>query len=613
MPNFTPEQANTLLIDCIDSNLRHAGYERTIALRQDYHTIVTGVDYDRFLSRYAQRETKEEFDQRLALTYQNLSATASPILRKAGQISRVQDIKKGINYAGTSERDQRDLQGVLDDFGGEGQAQTGTLDDYLTRHYDEATHTDPNAFILLDFLGFNAALGERARPYGVWFGCESIYHFRYTRGVLDYLLVRVLVDYKNLEGVAKVATDLICYAGIFTTRYYQVADGRQDLPETFTDFKAKSDIMYRVVTYLPGIEMVPAVRLGDLPDSQTRGLTCVSRLFHAAMDQFRELINLKSQNDIVTRKHGFPRRYERAPLCPGEMLDGGLRTQCIEGKNPSTGQTCQACGGSGFEVHRSEQDTIRLPLNGNEVADDLWDLSKLSYVEKPELETITSFDQKIRDKQAEIYVTVYSSEQQVQINGPQTSKTATEYVVSREDQNNTLLPIADYKSNLYKQLGGYIAALMSISGEVEFLYEFPRDLKLTSADEILSEIADKSEKVASPTLEQLYDDYYKKVHKTDTNALQWYYFLKDHIPFYLTPKAEFEWYVGSGYVTEADRTRRVYCDTITADLRINAPDILNLSYEEQETKIVEIVNKILSQLPKTVNMSQVPTPQPAMA
>ncbi|GAB4052519.1 hypothetical protein [Spirosoma litoris] len=610
MPNFSIDQARELVQDTINNGTRHAGYQRTVDLREDYLTILTGKNWQRFLSRFRLRTDLEEYQQQLELTHQNLSSTSSLLEKKFGQISRIQDIKRGLNFEGTSNRDQQDLQDVLNDFGGEGSAQRGTLEDYITLIYDRMVLYDPNAFILYDFAPFNALLGERARPYGIVFPCQNVLNFRHTRGDLDYLLVQVFVDYKDPDGIAKVATDYICCAGPFTVRYYEGADGRQDLPQVYEEFKAKSEKLYRIALFSPGVKKVPAVRLGYILDIETDNQTCVSPAFHSALDLFRELIDLKSLNDIVTKKHGWPQRFKQTPPCPGEMNpETKFRDGCNDGTNTRTGETCKECGGTGHITHKSEQDTITVDLPDN--PEDWPDLSKLVYTVQPELETITTFDEKIENKKIEIIKTVFSSDQQVQVQSP--AKTATEYVVSREDQNNTLLPCADQKALVIKTSILHVAALMNISGIVKPLYEYNRDLKLNSADEILDKIADKTSKVSSTTLEQIYDDYYQKVYAADEIALEWYYFLKAHIPFYLTPNEEFETNVASGYITDSDRTRRIYCDTIVADLRMTAPNILQLSYPEQETKITEIVDKILAELPKTVSLTNIPTPQQQQA
>ncbi len=617
MPNLSPEAAHELLRDTINLNLRHAGYERTVSLRDDYRTILTGRGYERFLSRTVRREDEEEFAQRLAMTFQNLSSTAAPLLKKVGQISRVQDIKKGLNFTGTSERDQRDLQDVLNNFGGAGSAQRGSLDDYLTGHYDTLSQADPNAFILLDFAPFQANLGERAKPYAVVFECPSVLNFRYTRGELDFLLVWLPVAYKDPDNVPRVATDYVLYAGTFTLRYYQQADGREDIPPGLDQYQSGvtpagkvvnvttpvGNLVYSMATLSPGIDPVPAVRLGDLPDTETGGLTCVSRLLHACVDQFKELINLKSQNDIVSRKHGWPRRYERAPACPGELIDGGLmRAVCDKGTNRSTGQDCKQCGGSGFETHRSEQDTVRMELTGNETAEDLFDLSKLTFTEKPDLATVQAYDEKILAKQSEIYVTAFSTDQQIKVSGP--SKTATEYVVSREDQNNTLLPIADYKSFVYKFLVNITTKLMRISGRVESLYEFPRDLKLASLSELYTDLkAARDAGAPDFEIEQILDDIARKRYEADPAALARYFIKKQHVPYFAQTLETFEYFDASNRIPPRLALLRANVDVVFGELEIENPAFYELVYSERDKLVSVKLDQLQAQLPRTVDLS----------
>lgn len=602
MPTLTLDQANQLVSDTLNFQQRHAGYQRTVELRAIYETIIYGRNYQDFLGRYKQRETDGEFAQRLALTYQNLTGTSSPILRKGGQISRVQDIKKGLNFSGTSERDQRDLQSVLDDFGGTGQARRGSLDDYLTANFDEPSQYDPNAFILLDFEPFNANLGQRARPYGVFFDCVNVYNFRYTRGNLDYLLLRTTVQFRNPDGLVQFANDLMYYGGQYTLRYFEVLDGRIDLPSTYDLFETSSGKQYHVVTYVTGIPMVPAVRIGDLPDPETGGLTCVSRLFHAAIDQFRELINLKSQNDIVGRKYGFPRRYERTPECPGEVNAAGGRSPCDNGTNLDTGQTCRECGGYGYITHKSEQDTVTIPIKENEDPAEAWDLSKLSHTEAPQLEGIKTYDERLQALRAQINVTVFASDQQIQAGTP--SKTATEYVVSREDQNNTLLPIADYKSSCYKLLTYGIIALMQISGEVEVLYEYPRDLKLSSMADLYADLkAARDAKAPSFEIEQILDDIARKRYESDPTGLRQYFVKKQHIGYYALDQETFAYFDSTGRIPVNMGDLLANVDIIFGELEIENPTFYDLPYAERN-KLVDAKLKVIQEgLPRSVSMS----------
>jgi hypothetical protein len=603
MPNLLPEQAHELVRETINSGLRHAGFQRTVDLRADYQTITTGKGYERFLTRYVPREKSEEFDQRLLITHQNLSSTASPLLKKAGQISRVQDIKRGLNFTSTSERDQRDLSDVLNDFGGEGSTLRGTLEDYLTQHYDEVSQYDPNAFILLDFGSFNADAGERARPYAVFFDCPNVLNFRFTRGQLDYLLVQVVVAYKDPDGYNKLATDYLLYGGPFAIRYYEEAEGRKDMPQVVYDlFEAESKTPYRTVQYNTGLQQVPAVRIGDKPDIETGGLTCVSRLFHAALDQFKELINLKSQNDIVSRNHGFPRRFERAPLCPGaEDPTTHMRISCNEGKT-ITGDTCTRCGGTGFDVHRSEQDTVRLAFPENQ-DDEVFDLSKLVFTETPQLETIQAYDEKIAALEVKIYVTAYSTDQQVKAQGP--SKTATEYVVSREDQNNTLLPIADQKSTIYKALVRHAIAIMNISGEVEVLYEFPRDLKLSSLAELYADLKNARDAGAPDfEIEQILDDIARKRYESDPTALERYFIKKQHVPYFAQTLDVFEYFDASGRIPPKMAILRANVDIVFGELEIEQPTFYEMPYADRDRLVMEKVDKLEAMLPKSMSLSE---------
>ncbi|MGF7218626.1 hypothetical protein GGR92_004805 [Spirosoma lacussanchae] len=604
MPTLTPDQAQEITRQVIEG-LRHSAYDRTVELRRDYLTILSGHDYERFLTRFIRREEDDEYKQRLQLTHQNLSSTSSPLVKKFGQISRIQDIKKGLNFSGTTERDQRDLQDVLNDFGGENSSSRGSLDDYLSVHYDLVSLYDPNAFLVLDFAPFDASRGERARPYAILFEAPSVLNYRYTRGRLDFLVLSILVAYTGVEGERRYATDYLCLTGQYTYRYFEYGDGRQDLPGIYEVFELNNERKYFVATYVLNIDEVQAVRLGYMPDAQTGNSSNVSPLFHAALEQFKELLDLKSKNDLVTSLHAYPRRYEYAPACPGETDPvTGTSRGCNDGKVPILGTTCKKCHGTGYLSHTSEQDVLRRPMPDDE--DKIMDLSKLSFTEKPDLETVQGFDEKIQNLIVQIYQTVFSSDSQVRPSGPRPDQpqTATEYVVSRDDQNNTLLPFADQKSAVYKSIVRLLIKLMNISGTVETLYEFPRDLKLSGLSQLYADLkAARDAGAPDFEIEQILDDIARKRYEADPTALERYFIKKQHVPYFAQTLDAFEFFDSTGRIPQTLAVLRANVDVIFGELEIESPTFYDLPYTERDRLVMAKVDKLMAMLPRPVEMS----------
>ncbi|RIV23618.1 hypothetical protein DYU11_11595 [Fibrisoma montanum] len=604
---FTAEDAHALVRETINTSLRHAGYTRTVDLRTAYMTIYTGQCWPDFLSRFTRREDEQAFKQRLDLTFQNLSSVASPVVKKFGQISRIQDLKKGLNFEGTTDRDQRDLTDVLDNFRAEGLSRKGSLDDYLSQVYDTVSLYDPNAFIVLEFAPFRADLGERARPYAVLYESPQVYNFRYTRGELDFLLVALEQSFKTTENKTLTLTDLILYSGPFQVRYYQLHDDvdRIDIPDG-ENWVSDAAVPYRMAQFAPMVEETPAVRLGDLPDAQTHGLTVVSRAFHSALDQFRELMNVKSRSDLVSWLHGFPRLTEYALPCPGE-IENGYRVGCNEGRHPTSGQKCRECGGTGFQAHRSEQDRIRFPLTQNMMASEMLKLSELSHTDKPDWETVNGFVELVEGIQSKIYLTIFSTDYQLKTSGQiAIAKTATEVAVTRDDINNTLLPYADQKSVVYKAIVRHTASLMNVSGEVKPLYEFPRDLKMASIGELQNDLKLARESNAPAFLiEQILDDIARKTYESDPTALHHYFIKKQHIPYFALTLEEFEYFDSTGRIPADMAVLWANSDIIFGELEISSPTFYDLPYAERDALVMEKVRALQARLPQGVSMSRI--------
>lgn len=601
---FTPEEAKTIIQDCIENGTKHADYSRVCALRRDYLTILTGSGYESFLTRFIRREGTDEFRQRLDLTYQNLTSIASPLVKKFGQISRVQDLKKGIDFVGTSDRDQKDLTTVLSSFGAIGSSRQGSLDDYLSITYDLVALYDPNAFVVLDFESFNSDAGQRAKPYGVLYESNSILNYRYTAGHLDYVLVSLSVNYTDTDNRKQTVTDYILYSSQFAYRYFFNADGRVDLPTVYNMFNTPSGSYY-VTEFNLGLKETPAVRLGYLPDMETAGRTCVSPLFHPALDLFKEAINLKSQSDLITRLHGFPKRYEYAPTCDGEVSEStGLNLGCSQGKT-MTGETCRKCGGTGYLVHATEQDVVRLPLPRH--ADELLQLNQLVHVDKPDVDTLQEFEAKLEKLQSRIYLTTFSTDYQLKTSGvTAVAQTATEVSITRQDENNTLLPWADGKSAVYKALVRHIAAVMNISGEVKPLYEYPRDLKLSTLAELYADLkAARDAGVPSFEIEKILDDIARKRYESDPVALQRYFIQKQHIPYLALSLAEFEYFDSTGRIPSDMALLKANSDIIFGELEQEQPMFYELPYAQRDQLVSDKVAELQAQMPRTVNLSSI--------
>lgn len=595
------DRAHELLRRTITDQYRHADYTRTVDLSADYLTILTGEDYKRLLTRFIRREENGEYLQRLDLTHQNLSSTAAPLVKTFSQISRVQGIRKGVEIEGGRDRDRTDLLDVLSDF-----SAGLSLDDYVTHQYDVPALYDPNAFIVLEWDSFEAQKGERARPYPLAVPCEQVLDFHYHRGELSYLVIAspVWVETRDIVTgrlVQTQHTDYILYSPTVALRYYYYVEGREDMPDTGVLFE-NGLTKYVQAEYNPNLPLTPALRIGTKTDPLTNHRTCVSSLFHAALSQFKELINHKSQKDLTLRLHGYPKRYEYADPCPGELnSETGQRMGCYDGIT-NAGTTCGVCGGTGRITHLTEQDTIYRDIPKDK--DRFFDLDKLAYSEAPAVESIDLLSREIAALQSSIYQTVFNTDYQVKTSGKVGVETATELNIGREDKNNTLVPFADGKARVYKTIVRITAAIMDIAGKVSPLFEVPRDLKLSSLPELYLDLkAARDAGAPSFEIEQILDDIARKRYEADPNALERYFIKKQHLPYIALTLEQFTYFDSVGNIPKDMAVLFANQDIVFGELEQSQPLFYTLPFAERDTLVSAKVATLTARLNQSVSLT----------
>lgn len=595
------DQLQAIVEDCINEGTTHEHYVRVTKLAKDYTTLITGEGFERLLEPFDRREEKGDFDQRLKITTENTSSIAAPIVAQFSKISRIQNIRKQISYEDASPENNttQAIKKAINNFYGD-----GGLESFLELYYDRFSLLDPNAFLVTEFTTENGV----NRPYIMLYTSSEVQQFSYNQhGQLGWVLVKVLVKAKSRKGdKMQHVYDYILYGGAESLRYTLIKRNKQDRDievDATQVFTAKNKDLYAVEVFSTGFESVQAIRLGYIKDPITNFKTCVSPI-QPAVPVFLDCLRTKSNFDITKYFHTFPQKIQQTPACPGEIDRGH---SCVKGQCPQTNDVCRKCNGTGRLTITQPTDAIFIATDefSNET---MLQLENLVHYVKNDIETFRALNDNIDQLKNDIYVAVFNSEIVPHRKGTGVDMaTATEVSVKREDINNTLLPFAEHKSLVYKHAVRQIAEVVAgvDLDRLNVLYEFPKDLKLSTLSELYDDLK-KAADSGAPTfvIEQLINDIANKLYEGDEVALHQFKIKMRHVPFIGLSQPYIQYLDAKGYIRKRDMVLLAYQDSVFADLSRENENFWTLSVTERDALIAGYLNTVMAELPTENNVVQ---------
>lgn len=497
---MTFEQALNRLRQIIRYDLRHKGYKRTIALRNFYLQCITGEKIDSLLPQFERQESPDLWKQRKKLTIENLSPALAPVLNKFFKVGRLPVNERWPTITNKKKLDL--LKKQEDTFYAD-----SDVADYLTNVIDDVAQFDPNAFLVMDFYGFDPAGVNGPNvptPYPALFHCDDVLDFRYTdKGTLDYLVTHHKFKVYAQGDKDKVQeADLVdywIYVAGYSIRFYQVHEFRTDIPTSAVQEQFERGLYAYKINRTGSVKVtdqIQAKRIGYIQDKSEKTI-CVSP-FHKATPILRDLIRHKSNYDLSMLLHVFPKLFQYGDLCEGE---GGAR-KCDGGTIAGTKDKCKSCGGTGFKPQSSAQEYILLkrPKNKDE---GFLPLKDLAYYLSPDLNVVDKLKAELLDLARQVFIAVFSTDLMSYTTGPKASKgsentTATFTTEKKEDINDALLPYAQQRANL--QI--FILSMMGIFQDIELtaIIEYPKKLEVESLEELLGKLKAYSESNVSELL-----------------------------------------------------------------------------------------------------------------
>lgn len=587
----------------------HPDYARTVELATLYRRLATG-NIGPLLHRHA-REAENDFTARRDLTTSVVPSVWNALRTPFYQVARLKDgqVTKRFDYSeGISPADVERFTAALTQAVGH-YYDSRSLEDYLAEFVTRtAGMTDPNAWLLTEFAAFDYRT-QQAQPYPVLLPCEAAVDYTRQAGVTQSVTFRTAV-----EDMAA-AFRFTVYLDNEAVDFWPIVDegGVQ------VDFMPPGSVVagyvaddtqtvrysYRILAHNAG--RVPASRIGYVLDELTEGRTFVSPLTPAIPYLLKELKS-GSELEYVMSDMAFPHKLQYVADCPG--LPG---LGCVLGKVPLTGNTCQACHGSGkdtIQTSASEVLTFQLPKDPADIKLKLTEM--LAFIgpgtDVPKL-------------QMEYQESLVANATKMLFNSPVLNKatvtqTATERLAELDQKNIALTPSADCFSRLYVHHATVSAAYVDAERGLTVVYDFPADLQLESEDDLYTRLKNATESGApSFVIEQIGHRIARKIYADNPQELR-RYFVKSKFITFLGLSNDYVLKLATlGYITPEERVLRTHADSIFSEIEDAEANFYNLPRARQQELVDAKAQAIVAKLGPTsgsafgrLNLSTTPAP-----
>lgn len=596
---LTFDQAFIEAIHIINHKLKHSGYDRTVELAEKYWRLNTGEETEKLLKRFHRRESKEAFDQRCTLTSTITPAVLSTLNSPFYKAGRSDNVTKVIKYEKEDDAREKQLKDFLETFNG-----TSSLDDYLSVDLVDLNKSDPNAFVVIDFMDFDPNT-EVPKPYPVEIPSKNVYNFHYQNKSLEFLLTNEEINAGNQKSKFTLQRFTL-YAREWHARFTEVEKGsiQSVVSENVVDFNSDGTLeiierpeylrtdhntVYRIEYLNHTFEKVPAFRAGYEPDLATQKQTMVSN-WHCTMPWFDKMQQAGSELDLSVALHVFPQKisYERG--CPG--YEG---MACIDGKDIN-GNTCKRCNGTGFiDDHTSSQDVIKFRLPNTKKGEEFFDLSKLVAYITPDIGIIQWLDEYVNKLEAKTRHTLFNSQS---FDRNEVVATATEKTLDLENVYDTLFPFCKHLSFAWMLIVEATAKFTDLSEGLEVNHEFGNDLKFKTESQYIQDIKTLSESNAPHFLKQhTHNQLAELIYKDNELELLKIKTKGRFTPFAGKTDSEIIFILSGNNVP---RRRKVLYENIDEIFASFEADFYMMDYERQkeqvELKVKEIIEEIDSQI-----------------
>jgi len=540
------------LADIIRRKERHNDYKRVNYLSTLYKQLVTGENMGSLLSQFTPRESPEMFEQRKRITQHITKTVSQNVMDIFYKVPRSNSVQRTVAYKNNDTTKLAEFNALLSEFWGD-----NSLDDYMNSRWFEMNFTDPNTFIITDWGSFDNTK-ERATPYPFEVDSEMAIYYEYVNNDLLYLVSKqesekLVWDKKKREDVEVDKEVYTIYGVNQSIQFIEIEDeklARQIKRDNAIAVRngefiigdyfipdPNGDDVYLIVQLTPhNLGYVPAKRVGIKRDLATNGRTFVSPL-DKATPILMKMVKSNSELDLTMALHAFPQKIQYASRCKAQGCNYGMTTE---------GGMCSHCHGSGYEIITSAQDAITLAMP--KAKEDMADLSNIIRYEYPPVDLV-KFQSDYVDKLT-IYVkeAVFNTElfsKQV------VSETATGKNISLQNVYDSLYPVAQSYSKIWKFLVTTVADITDLSEGLIAFYNFSKDFKLKSLSDLYLDLKMVGDARASEFVKaSIESDIASIIYSEDERGLLEYNTKQSFFPFSGKTPEQITMIIGGDQVTK---------------------------------------------------------------
>lgn len=597
----------------IKTGEKHQDYERTVELADKYRRLITGKDIEKDLKPFAMRETQEMFDQRMRITRSITPAVAASLRTPFRKVARNTRIRSGYKLGTDSGREQAVAEMIKGFYGSKKKKNKG-LDYWMRTRFTNLQFTDPNTWVVPEWDAVTGNDRVQPRPFEV--PAKQAVNFLVVNDETKWLFIKQPIKFKGKDpsGVAIPATvnpnkaagvvypsgytkegcRYTLYDEDYTIVYEQIdpeveAVILQSTGNTQPDIEIDNN-WYRVSVYQPNLGYAPPFRIGYNPDDETDQRTYTNP-WHDALCFFDKTLKVVSELDLTMTMHAFPQKIAYIQQCQGETRD----KKCNGGRTMD-GNTCKACNGSGFKVHKTAQDALYLPMPKDK--DQMLDLDKLIAYKSPPIDLIKFQNDYALQLERQAHQAVFNSQVFVRkTNTGDIVKTATEADYNMESVYDALDPFTEKYSEVWRELVITFARLANEPIEnIDVSHEF-LDYKLKTSNMLQTErkVAIDAQAPAF-IIEAIDDDLASQVYAGDEMGKMRYVVKRRFFPFLGKSKDEIAEAAASSFVPKAAKVLYFNFDTIFRELEWDTPNFYMKTLAQQRVLVKAKVDEYITLL-----------------
>jgi hypothetical protein len=483
------------LVEIIQENKRHCDYDTVCELADLYRMMLTGKDDDKIYRRFYKKFADSVDETEVAL-YEQLKRISNlilkPVTNRIGQpfnkVPRSNAKTEVLQYTDDTQGTKlKELQDVLNKFWGE-----KSFNDWMNTRFLELSRLDPNSWVVTEFESTDGTKLTEPYPFEVS-SSEAIY-FEYIKNTLQYLVVLqetayTLYGQKSVIKLTNIPKDNII--GLREETRREVVEGESkdvvhryingqeifNLIE-FVDSEGNQFIMigenqfYLFQEFIPhNLGYVNAFRSGYIRDDYTNGRTFVN-YFDVALPYLLSTVKVTCEKDLAFALHLFGKRYEYTHKCTAEG--------CKNGNVIESGKPCTSCHGTGSITMSSTMEVVKIPFPDD--VDKIWDLSKMSYTDRPGTEIIQLQLDYIDKLVENCFGVIFNSDTFIK---PTIKDTATGELLDYENSYDALYPFAVNFAHVWDFQIKTIAKITSKDSGLIYSMSFGKDFGFETRLELI--------------------------------------------------------------------------------------------------------------------------------